>query len=110
MERPRRPTVDDVLSILHTLPNAPTRIIAEMAGVNHNTGRRIIGQVRKETGTSKHHTGVIDVLNGVTHPLTSVKIASASGVNRNTARGIIVRLRRQGRITKTDNNRYKLTD
>ena len=73
--------------------------------------RRIIGQVRKETGTPKHHKGqeakVIDVMNGATHPLTSAEIASESGVNRNTVRGIIVRLRRQGRITKAGNNRYR---
>ena len=93
------------------MPDASTRVIAETAGVNYNTARRIVGQVRKEKGTSNHHMGqeakVIDVLNGATLPLTSTEIASASGVNRNTVRGIIVRLRRQGRITKADSNRYR---
>ena len=113
MKRPRGSATDAIRSTLDTMPDTSTRVIAETAGVNYNTARRIIGQVRKEVGTSKHHLGqeakVIAVLNGTTHPLTSAEIASESGVKRNTVRGIIVRLRRQGRIIKAGNNRYLST-
>ena len=113
MGRPRGPAIDSVLSALDTIPDASTRVIAETAGVNYNTARRIIGQVRKEAGTAKRHMGqeakVVRVLNSATHPPTSAEIASESGVNRNTVRGIIVRLRLQGRISKVGNNRYRLS-
>ena len=112
MVRPRGSAIDAVLSVLDTMPNASTQIIAQTAGVNYNTARRIIGQVRKEAGTAKRHMGqeakVVRVLKSATHPLTSAEIASESGVNRNTVRGIIVRLRLQGRISKAGNNRYRL--